>query len=388
MNIKPLSLGILLSLSYSLSVNVQNQEGNPKPIQFKKQQIASESYESVGVFDVNGDGKPDIVSGAFWYEGPEFLNRYFIGETARHGEYWDDFLTIPMDVNGDGKMDFVTGGWFGASLKWFENPGDNSPWESHLIDHTGNVEAARAWDIDNDGYLEIFPNNPNQPLKFYKLERDASGKPLGSFLKTEVAKTQDHGLGFGDINGNGRGDIILSKGWLESPQDILKGEWIQHSEFDLGSASVPILVVDVNGDSKNDLIVGQAHGYGLDWYEQIMDTSGKRAWIKHAIDPDNSQYHTMEWVDLDGDGKNELVTGKRYRAHNGKDPGANDPVGLYYFKWNGKEFVKHTISYGPLGDGKGAGIYFSVTDLRGSGRKDIVVAGKDGLYVFFNLGNE
>ena len=147
-------------------------------------------------------------------------------------------------------------------------------------------------------------------------------------------------------------------------------------------------MVDVNGDSKNDLIVGQAHGYGLDWYEQIMDTSGKRAWIKHAIDPDNSQYHTMEWVDLDGDGKNELVTGKRYRAHNGKDPGANDPIGLYYFKWNGKEFVKHTISYGPLGDGKGAGIYFSVTDLRGSGRKDIVVAGKDGLYVFFNLGNE
>jgi hypothetical protein len=42
------------------------------------------------------------------------------------------------------------------------------------------------------------------------------------------------------------------------------------------------------------------------------------------------------------------------------------------------------ISYGPAGEGKGAGLFFSVADLRNSGRKDIIVAGKDGLYVFFN----
>ena len=92
----------------------------------------------------------------------------------------------------------------------------------------------------------------------------------------------------------------------------------------------------------------------------------------------------MEWADIDNDGQNELVTGKRYRAHNGNDPGSNDLIGLYYFKWNGESFVKNVISYGPLGIGKGTGLFFSVADLHHSGRKDIIVAGKDGLYVFFN----
>ncbi len=381
------SFWILFYTSFNLPGFAQ-QKTEPPSIKFKKQQIASETYESVAVFDVNGNGKFDIVSGAFWYEGPEFIDRYYIGEIERHGEYWDDFLNIPMDINEDGHMDFITGGWFNKSLRWFENPGDNSPWKAHILDETGNVETARGWDIDNDGHSEIIPNNPNQPLKFYKLSLDDTGKSKGTFTKFEVAETQDHGLGFGDVNGDGRGDIILSKGWLESPQDILKGKWIMHNEFDFGSASVPILVVDVNGDNKNDLIVGQAHDYGLDWYEQITDDSGNRNWKKHVIDAENSQYHTMEWVDIDGDGSPELVTGKRYRAHNGKDPGGNDPIGLYYFKWNGETFDKHTISYGPLGEGKGTGIHFSIVDLNESGRKDIVVAGKDGLYVFYNQGSD
>jgi hypothetical protein len=81
-----------------------------------------------------------------------------------------------------------------------------------------------------------------------------------------------------------------------------------------------------------------------------------------------------------------LITGKRFRAHNGKDPGENDEVGLYYFKWNGSSFIKYKIAYGPAGEGKGTGIYFMVYDLLGSGRKDIVVAGKDGLAIFFNEG--
>lgn len=388
MLIKYFPLGVLLSLCLNTAVNAQQLERNVKPIQFEKQQIASESYESVGVFDVNGDDQPDIVSGAFWYEGPEFLNRSYIGDVARHGEYWDDFTTIPLDVNGDGRMDYVTGGWFSKELRWRENPGNNLPWKEHLLDETGNVETARGWDVDNDGYIEIVPNNPRNPLKFYKLKRDSNKKPAGEFIKIPVAETQDHGLGFGDVNGDGRGDFIISTGWLESPKDIVKEKWIVHNEFSLGTASVPILVVDVNGDSKNDLVVGQAHDYGLDWYEQTTIETGEREWIKHSIDPDNSQFHTMEWTDLDGDGKNELITGKRYRAHNGNDPGGKDLIGLYYYIWNGKEFVKQTISKGPLGVGKGTGIYFSIADLRGTGRKDIIVAGKDGLYVFFNQGSD
>lgn len=140
-----------------------------KPVHFEEKQLASESYKSEVFFDVNVDRYLDIISGAFWYEGADFEKRFLIGEVERHGEYWDDFLTILLDINGDGRMDYVTRGWFSKNIRWRENPWNNAHWKEHVIDQTGNVETTRAWDVDNDGHLEIVPNNPNDPLKFYKL---------------------------------------------------------------------------------------------------------------------------------------------------------------------------------------------------------------------------
>ena len=356
-----------------------------KPLIFTKQQIASESYETVGVFDVDNDNTVDLVSGAYWYQGPDFQIRYYIGSAKRYGEYYDDFSTIPLDVNGDGYLDFITGGWFGKQLVWKQNPGDASQWAEHLIAEAGNIESTRSWDLDGDGVLEIIPNTPNDSLVIYRLERDASGKGTGKFSKHGIFGKHGHGLGFGDVNGDGLTDIIVSGGWLQAPPDPFGGEWKLHHDFDLGTASVPIIVTDVNKDGLSDLIVGQAHDYGLFWYEQQADNKKQKSqWIKHAIDPYNSQYHSMEWTDVDLDGENELVTGKRYRAHNGKDPGGNDDLGLYYFKWNGENFSKQVIDYGPYGQGKGTGVYFSVSDVDNNGMKDIIVAGKDGLNIYYN----
>lgn len=359
---------------------------SPAPLQFKKQLIATESAESVGVMDVNGDGIPDLVSGSFWYEGPGYKNRTLLGQVKRENEYFDDFSTIPMDVNGDGLMDFVTGGWFDGTLIWKENPGNKQEWEQHVIEVTGNIETTRSWDVNGDGHKEIVPNTPGKALAYYSLERDGNNKGIGSFSRTQITDKHGHGLGFGDINGDGRGDFIVPEGWLEAPEDQ-GGAWKLHPAFELGGASVPILVEDVNQDGLNDLIVGQGHGYGLDWYEQQREGSEIK-FEKHPIDPFQSQYHSMEWVDIDNDGEMELVTGKRYRAHNGNDPGADDHLGIYYFKWNGESFTKNIISYGPFGEGKGLGLYFAIEDLDGSGWKDIIVAGKDGLCVFYNLGNK
>jgi hypothetical protein len=358
------------------------------PLKWRKVQIADERYESAGVFDVNGDGIPDIVSGAWWYEGPDFKKAHFIGDVKAEGEYFDDFSTIPLDINGDGRLDYITGGWWGNTLRWRDNPGDPSKqWPEHVIAETGNVETTRAWDVDGDGELEIVPNTPGGPLVIYKLLQDRSGKGTGKFAAHKIwDRPQGHGLGFGDISGDGRGDFVLAHGWLEAPESPWEGEWKYHQEFNLRSASVPILVVDVNGDGLNDLIVGQAHDYGLSWWEQGRDEAGRRTWREHPIDPYNSQYHDMQWVDIDGDGECELVTGKRYRAHCGRDPGAHDDIGLYYFKWNGESFSKQVIDYGPARVGKGCGIMFAVADLRGTGRLDIVAPGKDGLYVFYNEG--
>ena len=356
------------------------------PLYFRKQVVAHESFESVGVFDVNNDRQPDIVSGAFWYEAPEFVRRYYIGEPSRFGEYYNDFSTIPMDVDGDGWMDFITGGWMDTAIYWRKNPGNKTDrWKNTVIGRTGNVETTRAWDIDGDGVAEIVSNNPGKPLKIFKLALNAQRKGAGRFDTYEVWNKQGHGLGFGDLNKDGRGDLILDNGWLEGPTKPFADKWLFHPEFSVQQASIPIVVTDVNGDGMNDFIAGKAHDYGLDWYEQTK-SGDKRIWKKHVIDPLHSQFHTMEWEDIDNDSVPELITGKRYRAHNDNDPGSHDPVGLYYYQWNGESFSKQVISYGSVGEGKGTGIYLQIVDLQNDGRKDIVVAGKDGLYIFYNEG--
>lgn len=379
-------LFLLISLLTNTSVAAQEKLKRDKedyvPLRFNKTKIASESYETAGVFDVNNDGVLDIVSGAYWYVGPDFKNRFYIGSAKRYGEYYDDFSTIPLDVNGDGNMDFITGGWFGKALIWKENPGNNGEWKEHLIAMAGNIETTRAWDIDGDGIVEIIPNTPKDSLIIYRLVVDANSKGTGAFKQYPIAAAHGHGLGFGDINGDGLDDIVVHNGWLQAPAKPFSNPWVYHDSFDLGTASVPIIVTDVNNDGATDLIVGQGHDYGLSWYKQ--NPTQKNQWTKHHIDPYNSQYHTMAWEDLDNDGQPELVTGKRYRAHNGKDPGGNDNLGLYYFKWDGISFSKQVIDYGPYGDGKGTGVYFSVNDIDANGKKDIIVAGKDGLYLYTN----
>lgn len=358
------------------------------PLHFRKVLISDERFESVGVFDVNNDGILDLVSGMYWYEGPDFKVWHKLCDLAPVGDYFDEFSCLPLDVNGDGLMDFVTGGWFGEHLRWLQNPGvPGQPWAEHRIATTGNVETTRAWDLDGDGQLEIVPNCPGAPLVVYKLVTDAAGKGTGEFSTHLVYEgRQGHGLGCGDIAGHGRLDLVLAHGWLEAPAEPLSGEWTYHPGLDLGSASIPILVADVNRDGLSDLIVGQSHAYGLDWWEQGRDAAGGITWTKHPIDPFNSQYHDMQWVDIDGDGECELVTGKRYRAHPRSDPGDFDPVGIYYFKWTGEGFVKQVIDWGPTRQGTGCGIHFQVADLRGTGRLDIIAPGKDGLYVFYNEG--
>lgn len=362
------------------------------PVKWRRAWIADEGYESAGVFDVDGDGIPDIVSGAFWYRGPDFRTKVFMGPVAKEGEYYDDFSTIALDVNGDGRLDVVTGGWWGNTLRWRENPGDTKKeWPVHVIAETGNVETTRAWDIDGCGAPEIVPNTPNaREVAAWKLVTDSRGKATGRFEKQVLYRfpgeqKQGHGLGCGDVAGSGRMDIVTNRGWLEAPRDPWTGEWRWHEGPAVGGMTgVPILVVDVDGDGRNELVAGNGHGYGLDWWSR--DAAG--GWTRHPIDPFNAQFHDLQWADVDGDGKPELVTGKRHRAHCGNEAGEWDDLGLYYYKWNGESFTKNIVSYGPIGTGKGCGICFALADLRGTGRLDIVAPGKDGLAVFYNEGEE
>ena len=361
------------------------------PAKFKKTKISDEQYESAGAADLNNNGVMDIISGAWWYEGPDFKKKHKVADVLYTGDYYDDFANIMLDINGNGLTDYVTGAFWSDGLRWHENPGDpDKEWPRHHIDECGGIERPCAFDIDGDGTLEIVPNTPGNGVQIYKLKKDKDGKGMGEFEKYTVREeAQGHGIGAGDIAGNGRCDIVLNNGWLEAPEKPYEEEWIWHPEFQLfWSASTPIVVADVNGTGLNDIIVGGGHEYGLEWWEQRRRPDGARRWIPHPIDPFNSQYHDLQWIDIDGDGQCELVTGKRYWAHNGGDPGANDDLGVYYFKWNGETLVKQFIDYGPSTDCSGLGIHMAIADLTGNGRLDIVAPGKEGLYVFENLGNE
>jgi hypothetical protein len=217
-----------------------------------------------------------------------------------------------------------------------------------------------------------------------------------------------HGSGIGDINGDGRNDVVTTSGWFEAPPHPTQEPWIWHPDYQFsaygaggrpGGAGLPILVTDVNGDGLNDIIMGSDHGYGLAWYEQKMD-GGKRTFLEHWVETDYPTIHTMALADLDGDGKPELITGKQLFAHNGGDVGAFEPVFVFYYKFSQGRFERHIVSYSyltpyfgpgsenrpPPNDVVGLGMRLQVADMDGDGRPDIIIPCKTGLYIFYNQG--
>jgi len=355
-------------------------------MKFTGRKISDLAYEAASAFDVNNDGHKDIICGKYWYEGPDFVKKHEICDVLPDGEYFDDFSDYGMDVNGDGFTDIITGGWGHKTLRWRENPGNDGLWTVHDIDVCGNIETIRYFDIDGCGVDEIFPNTPNDPLVCYKLIVDENGKGTGKFEKyTLFDKPLGHGLGFGDVNGDGKIEIICLNGFLTQPEGgVFTGTWTLHEEFKIDvMASVPILCCDVTGNGVNDIIVGNAHGYGLYWWEQL----GNGKWEKHIIDESAAQYHDMMLVDIDDDGELELLTGKRYRAHCGNDPGDNDDVGIYYFKFKNGVFEKNIIDYGTPGEHSGLGIYFWYEDINNDGIPEIIAPGKEGLFIFQKVEN-
>lgn len=375
------------SLLFAGALLVSGLSFGAEPPVFEGRRIGTGTYETAAIFDVNNDGVLDLFSGGFWYPGPGFDRAVKACEPMYQDTYYDDFSNYPLDVNGDGYLDIVTGGWWGMNLSWRENPkGQETEWTTHLVAEVGNVERTLFCDLDGDGVPEVMP--VTNPVHIFKLKRDAQGKGAGGFEQFTVAVKGGggHGAGAGDINGDGRPDLVFAGGWFENPENTYDmNAWVWHPEFEAPMASIPMLVHDVNGDGLADLIIGEAHNYGLYWLEQGK-ADGKRTWTKHEIETRRSQFHDLQLHDMDNDGKPDLVTGKRYYAHNGHDPGANDPVGLYYYRINGGAFERVTVDYGTPDKHSGAGIYFWVEDVDKNGWKDILAPGKEGLYLFLNQG--
>lgn len=368
--------------------------------------------ECCSVADIDGDGDLDIAAGRNWYEAPEWKKHADFRDGAEtNGPETDDNSEFAMDVNRDGWPDIVSSGWMRMKgAFWYENPGPeglkkNVKWKGTRIHSARSMEGVIHGDIDGDGDDDILCNHwslvPGQSMTWIE-SIDQAPWLVEHVIGTEGEK---HGNGLGDINGDGRMDIVTGIGWYEGPVDAVKDEWTFHADYEFkvsvsyAAASHPILVYDVNEDGLNDIIIGAAHTYGLVWLEQSVDADGRRTFDQHAVETDFGQFHTMVMGDLNGDGRPDLVTGKRLFAHHGRDVTCYEPLFAFWYEIKDGKFKRHILSYNHLpwypGDDNhnpppngaiAVGMKAHIADMDADGHNDIIVSGKSGLHVFYNKG--
>ncbi len=410
----------LMLLGLLLAVNAQAQETIfiPVKIDGPVHDPIQNSYwfgpfsETASVADLDNDGDYDIAAGRNWYEAPLWIKHEEYRSGAEpNGPETESNSEFALDVDFDGWEDIVSSGWmFMKGAYWYRNPGrplePGEQWQSHKIHQAFNMEGVVHGDIDGDGDEDILVNHwslvEGQGMTWLEHIDEAP-----YWVEHIVGTDGDtHGNALGDINMDGRLDIVTGQGWYEQP-DEPRGPWPFHADWDFRSAlsenaiatAHPNIVHDVNEDGMNDVILGSAHAYGLAWYEQSVDESGNRSFMRHWIETDHSVFHSLAMADLNGDGKDDLIAGKRLFAHYGGDVGVGDPSFVFWYDIKGGEFKRHILSYNhvpyypeeggispPPNNVVGVGMKINAKDMDKDGDIDVVLAGKTGLYVFYNQG--
>ncbi|MBA2115984.1 FG-GAP repeat domain-containing protein [Bremerella alba] len=391
-----LSRLLLLSPALLLCVGSLSAEDANQP-NFSKTRLTQEYFaEGACVGDFNKDDQTDIVCGPHWFAGPDFQTKhtFYDGKVFPNDRgYSDNFFSFVDDFNGDGFDDVLVVGLPGTPAHWYENSQSDKPWKKHFAFPAVDNEAPAFLDISGDGKPELVCHFEGQLGYAYPNEKD----PTQRWVWTPISEKQgwgryQHGLGVGDINGDGRQDFLMPEGWWEQPENWDGSTpWKKHAyRFAPGGAGIH--AYDLDGDDDNDVVTSlHGHRYGLVWHEQTKGENGEIKFTQHEImgTPEKSvselvfsQLHAVEMADMNGDGLNDIVTGKCYWAHNGKDPGAKDPAVLVVFLTSRTD--DGVVSFQPIvvDDNSGTGRQITLEDVNSDGRVDIVAGNKKGTLLF------
>tara|TARA_R110002049_G_scaffold245100_3_gene419082 strand:+ start:22461 stop:23627 length:1167 start_codon:yes stop_codon:yes gene_type:complete len=384
----------------------------PSGVSFQKK-ILLDRYVSEGasIGDIDNDGHSDIIAGPLWWQGPNFKVAYAYGPVnyfpitgpGLEG-YATNFFTFPSLIDGNRWIDILQIGLPGTDSRWIKDPGKKSFPVSKPVPEPQyrkavvNVchESPVLVNVVGDEKKELLAFSEGRLMLGIPHKRNKEGWQVFPISEENQNRfpVYSHGLGVGDINGDGLKDVLEKSGWWEQPVhwDGIT-PWSYHPyPFSEGKGGAQMFVYDVDGDGYNDVVTAiDGHGYGLSWYEQI-DDKGEIGFSEHKVMTDKSednpfgvsfgQLHAMASTDIDNDGILDIVTGKCYYAHNGRDPGAEDPAVLYWFKTRrhadgSAELVPYKID-----DNSGVGRQISVGDLNGDGKTDIVTSNKKGVFAF------
>ena len=377
-------IAMALLSTAAFQVQLHGQSSNDI-IKFRKH-ILDPSFvsEGVAVGDVNKDGKTDVLAGIFWYEAPSWKKRRIHADTMNAVPcYSTSFINFSLDVNNDGCIDLIRFYQPGGICMWYENPKNKKQlWKGRVILPTAGIESPAFVDVDADGKKDIICNDITLKQVIWLKAPVATNDTIWQrFVISSVADRATHqythGLGWGDINKDGRNDVIIKTGWWESPIDVKQPDWKFHEAL-LGEDCANMFVLDADKDGDNDVVSSSAHKYGIWWHEQTSN-----GWTNHEISKLFSQSHALACKDINADGHPDFISGKRYLAHIQGDPGTDDPSVLYWYEFvPGKDpqWIPHMID-----DNSGIGNNFQVEDINDDKLIDIIVSNKKGVFVFEQL---